>query len=70
MERVTQTLVRQKTLQQELDMSRSYFYKLLENDPTFPQPLKFGNSMQAPVYYVRAEVDAWLETRCRQRGSA
>lgn len=69
MTEITQTLTRQQRLQHELDLSRSGLYKLQKNDPSFPQPLKLGSSIQAPVFYVRAEIDAWLEAQCRQRGS-
>lgn len=67
MQNITQTLVRQQRLQQELDLSRSGLYKLLKNDPTFPRPVKLGTSIQAPVFYVRAEVEAWLETHMHSR---
>lgn len=67
MAEITQTLIRQQRLQKQLNLSRSGLYKLRRNDPSFPQPLKLGSSIQAPVFYVCAEIDAWLEQQCRHR---
>ncbi len=67
MERVTQTLVRQQRLQQELDLSRSGLYKLQKNDPSFPRPVKLGSSVQSPVFFVRAEIEMWLSQHLSHR---
>lgn len=47
--------------------SRSGVDKLRAKDPTFPKPLKDGNGRQARVYFVRAEVDAWLRAKLEAR---
>lgn len=67
MAKINKPLIRQNHLQKELGLSRSGFYNLRKNDPSFPRPLKFGTSTQAAVFYVRSEVDAWLEAQCRHR---
>ena len=47
--------------------SRSGLEKLREIDPSFPRPIKFGLSKQAGVYFVVAEVEAWLERKISER---
>ena len=46
-------------------VGRSYtgFEKLVKADSTFPRPIKFGDTRQAPVYFDETEVDAWIESR-------
>jgi prophage regulatory protein len=63
----TKGLVRQPTLCAWLDLSRSGLEKLRKKDPTFPKPIKDSDSRQAAVYYVMAEVKAWLEGRIAAR---
>ncbi|SDU20897.1 transcriptional regulator, AlpA family [Pseudomonas pohangensis] len=43
-----------------LRLSRSGLDKLRVKDLTFPKPWKDGTDRQARVYFVRAEVEAWL----------
>lgn len=50
-----------------LRLSRSGLDKLRAKDPTFPKPLKDGTGRQARVYFVRAEVDAWLRAKLEAR---
>lgn len=47
--------------------TRSGVDKLRAKDPTFPKPLKDGAGRQARVYFVRAEVDAWLRAKLAAR---
>ncbi len=51
----------------DLRRSRSGLDKLRAKDPTFPKPLKDGTGRQARVYFVRAEVDAWLRAKLEAR---
>ena len=60
-------LISHTSLQQCFDKSRSGLEKLRENDPSFPRPIKFGPSKQAGVYFVVAEVEAWLESKISER---
>lgn len=53
-------LIRQHKLAKKLDMSMDMLRKLTKIDPTFPTPLKCGDTRQAPVFYVVADVEAWL----------
>lgn len=52
-----------------LDLSREGLRKLLAKDSTFPRPIKLGDSMQSPVYFDVAEIDAWIESKKAARGA-
>lgn len=60
-------LIRQPALCQWLDVTRSGLAKLLAKDPTFPKPIKDGDTRQAAVYYVVAEVEVWLQSKIAKR---
>lgn len=60
-------LIRQPALCQWLDVTRSGLAKLRAKDPSFPKPIKDGESRQAAAYYVREEVDAWLSAKIEAR---
>lgn len=60
-------LIRKSSLCTDLDLSRSGFDKLQKNDPKFPKPVKFGGSRQSAVFFVVAEIDAWLADKIRAR---
>lgn len=63
-------LIRQPALCEWLDLSRSGLDKLRKKDTTFPKPIKRGVSAQAAVYYVVAEVEAWLQAKIAARVEA
>lgn len=50
-----------------LDITRSGLEKLRKKDPSFPKPIKDGETRQAAAYYVMAEVEAWLESQIAAR---
>ncbi|MFG9943024.1 helix-turn-helix transcriptional regulator [Pseudomonas aeruginosa] len=56
-------LISHASLQHCFDKSRSGLEKLRESDPSFPRPSSLGPSKQAGVYFVVAEVEAWLESK-------
>lgn len=60
-------LISQTSLQHCFDKSLSGLEKLREIDTSFPRPIKFGPSKQAGVYFVVAEVEAWLESKINKR---
>ncbi|WP_028240520.1 helix-turn-helix transcriptional regulator [Stutzerimonas azotifigens] len=66
----SKALIRQSALCDWLDLSRSGLDKLRKKDPTFPKPLKDGDSRQAAAFYVVAEVDAWLRSKIEARDAA
>lgn len=66
----TKALIRQSALCTWLDISRSGLDKLRKKDPTFPKPLKDGDTRQAAAFYVVAEVEAWLQAKIEARDAA
>ena len=63
-------LIRQPALCTWLDLSRSGLDKLRKKDPTFPRPIKDGDTRQAAAYYVVAEVEAWIASKVAARDAA
>lgn len=63
-------LIRQPALCQWIDVTRSGLAKLRAKDPSFPKPIKDGDSRQAAAYYVVAEVEAWLQSKIADRDKA
>lgn len=66
----SKALIRQPALCNWLDLSRSGLDKLKKKDPTFPRPIKDGDSRQAAAFYVVAEVEAWLQAKIAARDAA
>ncbi len=66
----SKALIRQPALCEWLDLSRSGLDKLRKKDPTFPKPLKDGDSRQAAAYYVVSEVESWLRSKIEARDAA
>ncbi|MDD1146711.1 transcriptional regulator [Pseudomonas sp. TNT2022 ID357] len=60
-------LIRQPALCQWLDVTRSGLAKLRAKDPSFPKPIKDGDSRQAAAYYVVTEIDTWLRSKITAR---
>lgn len=48
---------------QMLDVSRDTLRALIRRDPTFPRPLKYGDSRQAPVFFSYTELVEWHNKR-------
>lgn len=63
-------LISHTSLRHCFNKSHSGLEKLREADPSFPRPFKFGSSKQAGVYFVVAEVEAWLERKISERDGA
>jgi len=66
----SKALIRQSALCEWLDLSRSGLDKLRKKDPTFPKPLKDGDTRQAAAYYVVSEVESWLRSKIEARDAA
>ena len=66
----SKALIRKPALCDWLDLSRSGLDKLRKKDPTFPKPIKDGNTRQAAAYYVVDEVSAWLASKIEARDAA
>lgn len=61
------TLIKQPAVCVMLGLSRSGLIKQRHRDPSFPQPIKNGESRQAAVYYVLAEVEAYIAAKMAAR---
>lgn len=58
-----QSLVRAKGAWQMLDVSRSTFYQIVKNDPTFPKSFRLGNAIGSLVVWRTLEILAWVDAR-------
>ena len=58
-----QLLKSYNTVALSLDMSREGLRKLVMRDPTFPRPVKLGESRQAAVFFDAQAVEQWLENK-------
>jgi len=52
-----------KTACELLDVSRESLRHIIRTDTTFPRPLKFGDTKQAPVYFDYAELLEWHNSK-------
>ena len=50
-----------------LSLERDGLRKLMLKDPTFPKPIKLGDSKQAPVFFDIKELEQWLELKKAER---
>lgn len=66
----TQLMIRKPTLCQVLDMSPTGIENLMAKDPTFPKPIKSGESRQSRCYFIAHEVRAWIEAKAAARDAA
>lgn len=64
---IDQALIPQTEVCKAIGQTRSGLNKLRQKDPTFPRPIKFGDSRQAAAYYVIEELNAWLAAKIKER---
>ena len=60
-------LLRKNTAAKVLDLSKSGLEKLVAGDPSFPRPIKMGETRQAAVFFDEGEIHAWIDTKKAQR---
>ncbi len=60
-------LYRKTTAAKVLDLSKSGLEKLVAGDPSFPRPIKLGETRQAAVFFDQSEIHAWIESKKAQR---
>lgn len=53
-----------------LGVSRCTVNRKIKGDATFPRPIKDGVTRQASVYFVLAELEAWIKAQMDARGAA
>lgn len=63
-------LIKRKDLCDVLGFSTSALDELIKRDPTFPRPIKMGESRQAAVMFRLNEVDSWLSEKQKKYDSA
>lgn len=63
-------LVRRDAVCEMLGISRSSLARKRATDPSFPKPIKDGGTRQAPVYFVRHEIEAYIRRQMATRGAA
>lgn len=61
------TFIKQPAVCVMLGVSLSGLKKRRKRDPLFPKPIKDGASRQAAVYYVLAEVEAYIAAQLAAR---
>ncbi len=54
-------------VQHVLGVKRTTVYRLVKEDPDFPQPVKLG---ERAVGFLRSEIEAWAQKRADMRGRA
>ncbi|MFC0708097.1 helix-turn-helix transcriptional regulator [Azorhizophilus paspali] len=64
---IDQALIPQPEVCKAIGQTRSGLEKLRKKDPTFPKPIKFGDTRQSAAYYVIAEINAWLQAKIAAR---
>lgn len=62
-------IIRMGALEGLVGMARPTIYKRIKDDPTFPRPVPLSNSTArgAPVGFVLAEVQQWIQSRIDMR---
>lgn len=51
----------------DLCLSRNGLKSRIENDPTFPKPIRFGESSKCHLYFDVKELEEWLEGKKAER---
>jgi prophage regulatory protein len=60
-----QTILRRSDLEKALKLKRSAIYERLDNDPSFPKPIRLGEGRA--VGWIESEVIAWQKQRIAER---
>lgn len=63
-------LKRFNTVCTDLDIGREGLRCLIAKDPTFPRPIKCGDTKQSPIFFDASELAEWLESKKQARGGA
>ncbi len=67
---IDKALIAQPEVCKAIGQTRSGLEKLRKKDPTFPRPVKFGDTRQSACFYVIDEVNAWLASKIAARDAA
>lgn len=52
-----------------LGVSRTGLDRLLVKDPTFPSPIKTGNSRQSPVFFDYQQIQHWHQSKLKAQST-
>lgn len=52
-----------------LSVQRDKLNKMVKDDPSFPRPIKEGQTRQSAVYFDRIEIEGWWEGQKQARYS-
>jgi prophage regulatory protein len=59
-EPMTTRILRYSDLETQLGMNRVTIWRRTKTDPTFPRPIRLGNSRNAALGFLAEEVEAWI----------
>ena len=59
-EPMTARILRYSDLETQLGMNRVTIWRRTRTDPTFPRPIRLGNSRNAAIGFLAEEVEAWI----------
>lgn len=57
---IDKMFIKPKDVCRVLNASRNTIYALQKRDPSFPQPIKFGDKKQSRVFYRESEINDWI----------
>lgn len=60
-------LIKLKDVCNLLSLSRDGLKKLQQRDSDFPKAIKLGDSRQSSVFFIKEELDQWLDTKKAER---
>lgn len=60
-------IIRLSLVAKMLGLSRSTIWRRLNDDATFPRPLRLGSSRRSAIGFIQSEIEAWLEKSAQLR---
>jgi len=57
-------------LESELRMNRTTIWRRTKSDPTFPKPIRLGNSSNSAMGFLADEIEAWVTQQAARRANA
>lgn len=60
-------IIRLSAVAKMLGLSRATIWRRLNDDPTFPRPLKLGSSDRSAVGFIQSEIEDWLKKSANLR---
>lgn len=60
-------IVRYRDLEDRLGVDRVTIWRWTKTNPTFPKPIRLGNSKNSALGFLAEEVEAWVAQQAAQR---